>query len=294
MSEAASRMITRPVQVALIVVWAVVLVGFAVFGLSRSGPTAREQVRVSAALPYAERAAGVLAAAVDPAATVLVLEGYEVVSDDCRVTAARFGERYEYALTGFTEPGQEAQLLTATARHLPKRYRAGVRGKPDERRLSADPGDFIAVRGTVDQPGRVRFTTDTGCRPGTLDAGTDRGVGPDNAPAQLRTAVTDVLAALRLPVQNWSARQLPCPNGTALWTVQASGGELPAGSSLTSSATTAGRLAQAPPVAGLAPLFAGPATLAYRLPAGDLLLRTEADPTGGPASTLRVSATSRC
>src|SRR5205085_11970734 len=126
---------------------------------------------------------------------------------------------------------------------LPKSYAAQVE-KTATRQLTADAGNYVAIRGGIVGPGQIRVTADTGCRPSSgriLEAPVVSTAG--RAPAQA------ALAALRVPDPHWQTHRVRCPHGGSITTVEA---DAPAGSlpPLTSIGTPA--------------VVAAPALYAYR------------------------------
>jgi hypothetical protein len=145
---------------------------------------------------------------------VLVISGFDQVST-CRVTAARPGAQYRRQLTVYTAADQADALLDQVAAALPESYQPRVRHAVVSR-MNADAGDYVALTATTADPGRVRFTASTGCRP-------VGGLNPDTtAPSDAeRAPVRTMLSALGVPAVGWHRYSVACPGGGQLTTVEA-------------------------------------------------------------------------
>jgi len=198
-----------------VVAWVAVIGALAYHSLRNDPPTAREQTTIADALPTVDEALARIAQALDADPTVAVLSPYHEMDRDCRITTARDGARYERVLTVYTRAGGEAAALDRVGAALPKQYRAIVRHKSSTHTFEADAGNFVAVRGGLEMPGRLRFAADTGCRPHP------KPLREPAAPAADRAPVQAVLDALRLTGSTWRSTALPCPSGGLLWTVEA-------------------------------------------------------------------------
>jgi hypothetical protein len=208
--------------VAVSTVWAVLLVVLAVYAVRQGEPTVRTQTTVAQALPTADRAIAEVVAAAEPAGAVAEISGYREVSARCSITAVRDGARYERVAHLYVPAGQEPALLDRIGAKLPRDYDAQVRGSGTHQ-LTADAGDFVALRGGVAGAGDVRITADTGCRPLTapVSEAQPSPVAADRLPVQT------VLATLKVDAVRWQTHRVRCEQGGSVWTVQADG---PAGS----------------------------------------------------------------
>jgi hypothetical protein len=200
--------------VAFTVAWALVLVGAIVWSVQRSTPTAREQTTVADAVPVVDTATVDLVAAVsaDGLAAVTV-SGFER-TESCSVTTFRSGGRYQRVVTAAVVPDTELALLRRVAERLPAAYKAVVTTVTGAK-LRADAGLFVAVTGTVAEPGRVRFVVDTGdCRP--------EGDVPDTGsqPASPAASAADLLTRLGSPATTWTRHDIRCPGDGTLSTVE--------------------------------------------------------------------------
>ena len=195
--------------------WVAVIGALAYHSLRNDPPTAREQTTIAAALPTVDEALARIAQALGADPVVAVLNPYHKINGDCRITTFRDGARFERVLTVYTRAGAEPAALDRLSTALPKQYRPIVRHKNTTHTFEADAGNFVAVRGGIDGPGRLRFAADTGCRP------YPEPVREAPAPEADRAAVQAVLDALRLPGPQWRVTTLPCPSGDPLWTVEA-------------------------------------------------------------------------
>jgi hypothetical protein len=204
--------------VAFFLAWTLILAGGIVWSVRRGTPTAREQTTVAQAVPVVDVATVrlVAAAAADGLAAV-ALSGFERA--DCSVTVFRSGARYQRVVTAAVATGTELALLRRVAERLPPSYQATVTTATGPK-LKADAGLFVAVTGTVAEPGRVRFVVDTGdCRP--------EGEVPETGsrPSSAVAPVADLLTRLGTPATTWIRHDLGCPGGGALSTVEGVGSE---------------------------------------------------------------------
>jgi hypothetical protein len=200
------------------VVWGVVIAGLGYYSLRNDPPTAREQTTIAEALPYVDAAIADVASTLEPDTTVAAVSGYNRVGRSCSVTVAREGTRYERVITVYTKEGSEPALLDRIRNSLPERYKAGL----SRNMLSADAGNFVAVRGGVTGPGQVRIAADTGCRVHDARVQETESSSGDSAPVQ------SVLDALKVTAKTWQAFKVACPSGNAIWTVAATAAAPPA------------------------------------------------------------------
>jgi hypothetical protein len=180
-------------------------------------PTAREQTTIADALPTVDEALGRVYAALDPASSVAALGGYTRTEFSCRVTTAREGTRFSRELMVYVHKASERDVLDRIGAALPAAYQPSVTHSDSTDLLTADAGNFVAMRGGVTAPGQIRFTADTGCRPqdSAITEATPAAPDADRAPVQ---AVLDTLGK---PASEWRTHRLTCPTGGALRTVQA-------------------------------------------------------------------------
>ncbi|MGC9670121.1 hypothetical protein ACNTMW_26710 [Planosporangium sp. 12N6] len=204
--------------VAVTAAWAVLLVGLALYAVGRGGATVRTQTTIGQALPTVDRAVAEVAAAATDAGAVAEIDGYREVSARCTITAIRDGARYERAVHLYVPAGQEPALLDRIRAALPRDYGAQVR-RTGNHELSADAGDFVAVRGGVAGTGEVRIAADTGCRPltGPVTEAQPPSVAANRLPGQA------VLTTLNVTDVHWQTHRVPCERGGSIWTVQADG-----------------------------------------------------------------------
>jgi hypothetical protein len=255
--------------VAIGVAWAVILVAGVVWSVWRGAPTAREQTTVAQARPVVDLASARIAAAAAADDAVVAVSGFER-TDACSVTVFRSGARYQRVVTVAVATGAEEAVLRRVAAGLPPSYKAAVTTVTGLK-LRGDAGLFVALTGTVGEPGRVRFVADTGdCRPeGDLPPA-------DSERPRPATHVDDAFTRLRVAPEAWARHEIACPGGGAMSTVEGTGREndLP-------DAIDAGMGRRE----GL--VVATPDLYAYRAGTVDVMVRIE-------GSRLVVSATTRC
>jgi hypothetical protein len=215
--EPAAKPRRRPLLVALIVAWGLVLVGTGIWYSFRGSPTIRDQTTIAEAQPRVDDAtAAVLAAA--GSEPVPAVSGF-AKTGDCSVTPVRGGAEYQRTVRLYTREGAERDLLRRVTTGLPKGYHAKLRGGS----LVADAGYFVLVTGSVEQPGVVKVVASTGCR--TL--GAPLAADPVAQPAAGdRAAIDPVLAALGAGTVQWSTHRLPCGVRTVEAVVGAAAGPL--------------------------------------------------------------------
>ncbi|MER7002148.1 hypothetical protein ABT297_03750 [Dactylosporangium sp. NPDC000555] len=255
--------------VAAVVAWAVAVAGLALYSHFHGRPTAREQTTIAEALPTVDGALGRIYSALDPASSVAVIGGYRRTEMSCQVTTARKGTRFARDLTVYVKKSAEGATIDRVRAALPAQYKASVVHNAGTDLLSADAGNFVAVRGSVPEPGQLRFTADTGCR--VQDAPVTEATPP--AQDAGRAPVQAVLDTLGKPASEWRAHQLACPAGGTLRTVEA----VTAGDGSAARAT----------VPASAVVLDEPKVYAYRAGTADIALRTE-------HASLVVSSTAGC
>lgn len=203
--------------------WSVLLLAAAGLSAARDEPTVREQRDIARAAPIVDRAVGDLVTAAGPEPVVEL--GARRLRTGCRVTVLRDGVALDAEVTFRTPAADAPALLDRIAQRLPASYQADVwhRGDGAEHVLWADAGEFVAVRGTVPEPGVVRIAVRTGCRPAARGAEAGRSAPPPS-PDVTDDEPVRMLAALGAtdpdPV---SLTVAPCPGGGAVRTARSSG-----------------------------------------------------------------------
>jgi hypothetical protein len=205
----------RRVLIAVTVAWIVLLAALAVQAARHDPPTVRGQTTIDQALPTVDRAVADLTVAAEASDVVVEITGYRRVSGKCTITTARPGTRYERAVYLYVSAGQEPNLIDRIRTGLPRRYDTTVT-RTARRELTADAGDFVAVRGGIVGPGQVRISADTGCRPGG-------GPGRGPHPAVDQRPVDAALAVLHVPAADRRTASIGCPRGGAITTDEADG-----------------------------------------------------------------------
>jgi hypothetical protein len=198
--------------------WAVLIAGLAVYAVRRGQSTIRAETSVAAALPTVDRVIAEVATAAATAGAVVQIGGYERAGSSCSITAVRDGARYERSVSLFVAAGQEGALMDQVGAHLPERYAVEVR-KSGNHSLTADAGNYVAVRGSAVGAGQARVTADTGCRPLTRPV-TEAQPPSDGAN---REPVEAVLNALKVSDATFQTHRVSCDRGGSVWTVQADG-----------------------------------------------------------------------
>jgi hypothetical protein len=207
--------------IAITAAWIAVLAAAGIYAARGGTVTDRTQTTVAEARPYVDEAVARIAlAATEGDQAVVAISAFERVGE-CDVTTFRGGERYRRNLTALVEPGSEEAFLQRVAGSLPAGYRAAVRTGAAPR-LTADAGLYVSVAATVIRPGEVRFVADTSdCRVPGDDLVTTDSTG-EGGPR--RATIEGVLTTLALTATGWSATSVPCPDGGAVRTVQATAG----------------------------------------------------------------------
>ncbi|MFK3984994.1 hypothetical protein ACI2K4_32060 [Micromonospora sp. NPDC050397] len=198
--------------------WVVLLLLVAYVSVRRDAPTVREQRDVAAAMPVLRQALGRLLTGAENSA-VVEIDGPRL-EPGCRITPLRDGANLVGSVTLRTAEAEAPALLDRIAEQLPTEYEARVRHRPESgtHTLRADGGEFVAIAGGVTDPGTIRLTAETGCRPnpsGTTVVGTLLGLPIDVEPGR-------VLAALGLPPDGKMDRDGPltCGPGRSAQTVR--------------------------------------------------------------------------
>ncbi|MEU7715605.1 hypothetical protein ACGF5H_26165 [Micromonospora chalcea] len=145
------------------VAWAVLLAGLTWWSVRTDPPTVKEQRSLDQAGPVVDRAIGELTGAVgSDGVPALVPDRLE---RGCRITPMDSGATLERGVEVAIGGDNARAVLQRIADRLPQAWRAGVSTFDGEPLLRADAGDFVAVEGRADGPGRVLLTAATGCRP---------------------------------------------------------------------------------------------------------------------------------
>ncbi|MER7458905.1 hypothetical protein [Micromonospora sp. NPDC126480] len=200
-------------------VWAVLLTALTWWSVRTDEPTVREQRSIGQAAPVVDRAIGRIVAALDGTAWAMTPARAE---KGCRVTPLSDGTELTRGVDVLVAEGGERAVLDRVADALPDSWRAGVRDTSDGPLLRADAGEFVLVEGEVADPGRVRFTVVTGCRPGDVEFA-DLLIGHPPGPA-----LEAALRALGRPVPDHADRiAVTCPGGAKAWTQRAEAGPGP-------------------------------------------------------------------
>jgi hypothetical protein len=252
----------------------VLLVVLAVWALHRDAPTVREQRTLRQADGPLAHAARVLLAAADPVGVIAF--GPPEVRRGCRLTAVRAGGSAVHEIVLRVRPGAGPSALDAVAGRLPAAWEAGVRHRADrdEHRLDADAGDFIEVRGVVEDGGAVvRLRAATGCRPDDypLDP-------PAWAPAHGAVAPQREVGALGVVLGPARTYAIDCGGDASARSFVVEGGPAPA--------DLAAKLA--PVLDARAIVQATPRLVAYRSPNGWSTVVTAVD------GTVRIARAAGC
>jgi hypothetical protein len=151
----------RWVVAGLLVAWAVGLAIAAGWSAHHDPATVREQSTFAQGSATLDDAVDTVVAAAGPGVRAEV--GAREITEGCRLTLARQGTEIDRTVVLAVPEGQEPALLDRLAERLPPEW--DPRHFRGSSRLRADAGDFVAVVGEVDEPGRVAVTFRTGCRP---------------------------------------------------------------------------------------------------------------------------------
>jgi hypothetical protein len=147
----------------LVAAWAALLLGAASWSSHHDPATIREQSPLAEGRQALDRALDLVVATAGPEVAA-ELEPHQL-TPGCRVTLARRGTELDQTVVLSVPPGQEPALLDRLVAGLPADW--GARYHLASNRFFADAGDFVAIRGGVTEPGHVRLTAATGCRPGS-------------------------------------------------------------------------------------------------------------------------------
>jgi len=206
----------------VVVAWALVLTGLAVWSVRHDPPTVPEQRDIADALPVLQRATGFTLAAADAADRTVTL-GELTFDRDCALTPVRKGVEATREITVRVQPGQVPGALRDIARALPPEYAATARRNEAGTRygLRADAGEFVSIDATADADATL-FTVrvSTGCRP--VAAGVDLDPAPAPVAAtEVPPAFTAAVRALRATGARATSTDVACPSGGTARTVTA-------------------------------------------------------------------------
>lgn len=143
-------------------VWAVALLAAATWSAHYDPATVREQSDLATGRQRLDQVVTTVAETVGPGVAVDI-RPYQVVTG-CRLTLARRGTEVDQTVLLSVPAGEEVTLLQRLVAELPEHWAARYHERSN--RFFADAGGFVALRGQVEEPGRVRLTAGTGCRPG--------------------------------------------------------------------------------------------------------------------------------
>lgn len=210
---------------AAVTAWVLVIVGLAYYSYRTDDPTSRDQRTLRQAVPVAETAfAAVLArASAGPGnggpRPVISFDAPRV-EPGCRVTTARDGAELTRRATVYLAPEDGASLIEWMAGDdaLPPGYRIWLGQDGDSFRV--DAGEFVGLRGIIEEPGVLRVSLTTGCRPVEDPLPAFTAPEPDPASAGLAEGV---LTALGARGARQSASSLSCPGGGTLTTTIVAG-----------------------------------------------------------------------
>lgn len=145
----------------LVATWAVLLVVAASWSAHHDPATVRGQTDLASGRQTLDRAVATLVDVAGPGAAPRI-EPY-VETTGCRISMSRQGTELDQTVVLSVPAGQEPQLLDRMAAELPAEWGSSVSAQGD--RFRADAGNFVSIRGGFAEPGLVRLTAGTGCRP---------------------------------------------------------------------------------------------------------------------------------
>ncbi|HEY8475042.1 MAG TPA: hypothetical protein VIL37_20800 [Natronosporangium sp.] len=145
----------------LVAAWAIGLLIAAIWSVHNDPPTVRGQSDLEQGRATLEAAIATVVEVAGPAANPQVQP--QQLTTGCRISVSRDGTELDQTVVMTVPAGQEGQLLERLAAELPADWDAHY--NPERNRFRADAGDFVAIRGEVAEPGEVRLTAGTGCRP---------------------------------------------------------------------------------------------------------------------------------
>lgn len=268
---------------AVVVAWSITLAGLGYASARHDPPTVPEQVTIVGAIEAAEGVTAELTNALDPRHAIVIASDRASAARPCEINPAWSGTSYRRVITAYV-PVDGAQPLLARVRgSLPQRYRASLATSRGGKTLVATGEAAVTIRGTVEAPGQVALTVDTGCRPG-LPALFLPGAG--SAPAAASDQASAALAAMRVSPSGWRADRAECRSGGALWAVEATASApdpaTPRGPASLTAVVGAARLA-----GGATIVQDGPDLVAFRAPGTALVARRS-------SNTVTVTAITGC
>lgn len=145
----------------LVAAWVVGLLVAAIWSSQNDPPTVRGQSDLDSGRETLDRAIATVVEVAGPAATPDVQP--QQLTTGCRISVSRSGSEVDQTVLLTAPAGEEPMLMDRLVAELPAGW--GARYYPDTNRFRADAGDFVAIRGEVVEPGQVRLTAGTGCRP---------------------------------------------------------------------------------------------------------------------------------
>jgi len=157
---------TRWWLVAIVVAWALVLTGLAVWSVREDPPTVPEQRNIAEALPVLHRAAGAVVQAADGPDRVIEI-GAVTYDRECGLTPVRGGVEAIQDVTVRVRADEAFGVLDSIERGLPAAYEPAIRHNREDTRhvLRADAGEFVGIEADV-EAGSTSFSLriSTGCR----------------------------------------------------------------------------------------------------------------------------------
>ncbi|WP_125809546.1 hypothetical protein [Actinoplanes sp. ATCC 53533] len=198
--------------IGIVVVWALLLAGLAVWSVRNDPPTVPEQRDIADALPILQRATGVVLAAADGDDRTVTL-GELSFDRGCTLTPVWDGVDASREVTVRVRANQVPGTLKAIAEALPAEYAATVRKNAAGTRygLRADAGSLVGVDATAQSDATVfTLVVSTGCRP--LADGVDLDPAPVAA-TELPPAFTAAVQALRASSTAATSSEVACPGG---------------------------------------------------------------------------------
>jgi hypothetical protein len=152
------QMRKRPLVIAAVTAWGLLLAGLAYYSYRTSPPTVPGQTTVTQARTTMDRVTGEL----EKISSSVAVGDY--TQQSCSITKSRGGASIKRELTFTTTPGTEPTLLRSIASGLPAAYHAQTTDADSTITLYADAGMFVAVRGRTGDAGTVVVTLSSGCR----------------------------------------------------------------------------------------------------------------------------------
>jgi hypothetical protein len=145
----------------LVAAWAVGLLIAGIWSSQHDPPTVRGQSDLDSGRQTLERAVATVVEVAGPAAAPDVQP--QQLTSGCEISVSRNGSELDQTVLLTVPAGEESVLMDRLVAGLPAEWDA--RYFPESNRFRADAGDFVAIRGEVVEPGQVRLTAGTGCRP---------------------------------------------------------------------------------------------------------------------------------